>query len=231
FDLLFADLAPARVSGCVIRRRGPGVNHVAWADLVQELLRVVGMRRIFHCIQVIEVAEELIEPMDGGQELIEIAEVVLAELPGGVALRFERGGNRASLSWYPDLGARLADCGHPRADGQFAHDEVRATSRATRLGVIVGEQHPFLGDLVEVRCPASHHPTVVGADIPDADIIAHDEDDVWFVAVCRLRCRCDERNEQSDGPLSKYVWFWFHYFLFFSPSTHGLPPSILPLRL
>src|SRR5206468_8280563 len=178
-----------------------------------------------------EVAEELIEPVDGGQELIEIAEVVLAELPGGLALRFERGGNCASLSWYPDLCARLADRGHPRADRQFAHDKVRPARRATGLGVVVGEQHPFLGDLVEVRRPAGHHAAMVGADVPHADVIAHDEDDVGFVGVCRLRCRCDERNEQSDGPLSKYVWFWFHYFLFFSPSTHGLPPSILPMRL
>src|SRR5437667_378498 len=137
--LLFADLASARVSGCVIRSGGPGVNHVAWADLVQELLRVVGMRRIFHCIQVIEVAEELIEPVNGGQELIEIAEVIFAELAGRVALRFERGGNRASLSWYADLGTRLTDRGHAGADRQFAHDEVRATRRATRLSVVIGK--------------------------------------------------------------------------------------------
>jgi hypothetical protein len=50
---------------------------------------------------------------------------------------------------------------------------------------------------------------MVGADIPHADVIAHDEDDVRFL-VRRLRCRRDERNEQSDGPLSKYVWFCFH---------------------
>ena len=56
------------------------------------------MRRVFHRVQVIEVAEEFIEPVDGGQELIQIAEVILAELAGGVALRFERGGNRAGLS-------------------------------------------------------------------------------------------------------------------------------------
>src|SRR5207244_1519123 len=127
----------------------------------------------------------------GGQELIEIAQVIFAELAGRVALRFERGGNRASLSWYADLGTRLTDRGHARADGQFAHDEVRATRRATRLSVVIGKQHSFLGDLVEVRRPSSHHAAMVGANVPYADVIAHDEDDVWFVAVCRLRCRCD----------------------------------------
>ena len=43
------------------------------------------MERIFHRVEVIEVAEEFIEPVDGGQELILVAQVILAELAGGVA--------------------------------------------------------------------------------------------------------------------------------------------------
>src|SRR5438034_6966236 len=109
-------------------------------------------------------------------------------------------------------------------------EEGRAPSRTAGLGVVVHEHATFLRDPVNVRCFPDHQAAVIATRLHPADIIAHDEDDVWFVAVCRLRCRCDERNEQSDGPLSKYVWFWFHYFLFFSPSTHGLPPSILPVR-
>src|SRR5438094_6814348 len=99
------------------------------------------MRRIFHRIEVIEVAKKFIEPVDSGQELIEIAEMVLAELAGGVALRFERGSDSASLSWYAHLGSRLADRGHARANRKLAHDEVRPTRRATCLSVIVSEQH------------------------------------------------------------------------------------------
>src|SRR6266496_4329315 len=97
------------------------------------------MSRIFHCVEVIQVAEEFVEPVHGGQELIEIAQVIFAELARGVALRFKRGGNRAGLSWYSNLSTRLADRGHPGADGQFAHDEVRATRRATRFRVVVSE--------------------------------------------------------------------------------------------
>ena len=148
--------------------------------LSNKLLRIIGMRRIFHRVEVIQVAEELVEAVDGGQELIQIAEMILAELAGGVALRFERGGNRAGLGRHSGLGARLADGGHAGADGQFAGDEVRATRRATRLGVIVGEQHAFLGQLVEVRRPAGHHAAMVGADVPHADVIAHNEEDVGF---------------------------------------------------
>ena len=61
------------------------MNHVARADLVQQLLRVIGVRRIFHRVEVIEVAEELVEAVNGRQELVEIAEVVLAELARDVA--------------------------------------------------------------------------------------------------------------------------------------------------
>ena len=105
-DLLLADLAPARHHGRVIRVGRPAVNHVARADFVQQLLRVGGVRGVFHRVEVIEVAEELVEAVDGGQELIEIAEVVLAELARGITHVLERGGNRASLGGQPDFGDR-----------------------------------------------------------------------------------------------------------------------------
>ena len=108
------------------------------------------MRRVFHRVEVIEVAEELVEAVDGRQELVPVAQMVLAELAGGVALRFERGGNRDSLGWKAGLGTRLADRGHAGADGQLAGDEVGAPRRAARFRVVVGEEHAFLGQLVEV---------------------------------------------------------------------------------
>ena len=158
------------------------MDHVARADDVQQILRVVGMRRVFHRVQVIQIAEEFVEAVDGGQEFVQVAQMVLAELAGGVAQRLERGGNGAGFGRNADLGARLADRGHAGADRQFAGDEVRATRRATRLGVVVGEQHSFLGHLVEIRRPAGHHAAVVGADVPHADVVAHDDDDVRLLA-------------------------------------------------
>ncbi len=64
------------------------------------------MRRVLHRIEVIEIAEELVEAVDGRQELVEIAQMVLAELAGGVALRFERSGDGDSLGWQSGLGSR-----------------------------------------------------------------------------------------------------------------------------
>ena len=41
----------------------------------------------------VERAVELVEPVDGGQELIAVAQMVLAELAGGVALGLEQLGD------------------------------------------------------------------------------------------------------------------------------------------
>ena len=60
------------------------------------------MRRVFHRVEVIQVAEELVEAVDGRQELVEVAEVVLAELPGGIAHGLQRRRDRHRLSWHPD---------------------------------------------------------------------------------------------------------------------------------
>src|SRR6266702_727946 len=97
------------------------------------------MRRIFHRVEVIQIPEELVEPVDSGQEFIEIAQMIFTELAGFIALRFERRGDRASLRWYADLSTSLTDRRHAGANRKFAHDEVCATRRATGLGVIVGE--------------------------------------------------------------------------------------------
>ena len=85
FDLLFADLAPARHHSRVVRVGGPTMDHVARADFVEKLLRVPWVGRVFHRIEMVEVSEELIEPVYRRQELIQVAEVVLTELTGGIA--------------------------------------------------------------------------------------------------------------------------------------------------
>ena len=134
--------------------------------------------------------------------------MILTELASGIALRFERRGDRASLCWYADLGTSLADRRHAGADRQFAHDEVRATRRATRLSVIIGEQHPFLGELVEVRRPPGHQSTMVSANVPHADVIAHDEHDVWFLS-CACASAAMNATNAGDGPCLSILGFDF----------------------
>jgi len=59
--------------------------------------------------------------------------------------------NLNESKYCADFRACLAYHGHTCTNWQFPSDEVRATCRATRLGVTVSEQHPFLGQIVEVR--------------------------------------------------------------------------------
>ena len=147
-DPLFADLAPAWVHGGVVHVGRIRMEHVARTDRVQQLLRVTRVRGIFHCVEVIEVTEELVEAVHRRQEFILVAKMVLAELAGRVAHPLQRSGNRHRLRGYPDGCAGLAHRGHACADRQFTGDEVGAACRAARFGVVVGKQHAFGGELV-----------------------------------------------------------------------------------
>jgi hypothetical protein len=79
---------------------------------------------------------------------------------------------------------------------------------------MIDEQQAFLGDSVDVRRAASHHAAVIGADVPDADIVAHDEEDVgrppisprrrWVLGGCRYR-RTDAGG--SDGRTAAHQHF------------------------
>ena len=121
-DLLLADLAPARHLGRVVLVRRPGVQHVARAVLRAEgrVLRIREPVRVRQGVEVVQVAVELVEAVQRRQVLVQVAEVVLAELPGGVALRLEGGGDRAGLVRHADVGAGLADGRQARAQGNLA---------------------------------------------------------------------------------------------------------------
>ena len=60
------------------------------------------------------------------------------------------------------------------------------------LAVVVGEDRAFAGDAVDVGRAVAHHAAIVGADVPVADVVAHDDQDV---GLCRRRLgqrRCAE---------------------------------------
>ena len=77
-------------------------------------------------VEVVEVAEELVEAVRGRQELVAVTEVVLAELPGGVAQGLQRRGDGRVLGAEPDVGAGHADLRQARAVRVLAGDERRA---------------------------------------------------------------------------------------------------------
>src|SRR3954453_5067224 len=100
------------------------MNHVAWTKRIQQLLRVSGERWIFHRIEVIQVAEELIETVHRRQKLVFIAKVVLAELAGCVAHPLEGGGDCHLLGRQADMCAAMADRMDSSSDRQLAGNKI-----------------------------------------------------------------------------------------------------------
>ena len=74
---------------------GHAVEHAARSKLLLEfrILGIVRQFRLFLGVEVIEIAEEFVEPVHGRQKFIAIAEMVLAELAGGVAERLQQFGD------------------------------------------------------------------------------------------------------------------------------------------
>src|SRR5512135_2439419 len=103
------------------------------------------MERVLHRVQVIQVAPELIEPVQCRQELIEVAKMVLAELSSGIAQALESRSDGWRLRGHAYCSTRLPNGRKAGANWQLAGDEVGASCCATRFGVIVGEAHSFAG--------------------------------------------------------------------------------------
>ena len=189
---LLADLAEARIDRRVVPVRGLAVHHAARSVLRTErrVFRIVRQFRLFLGVQVVEVAVELVEAVHGGQELVAVAKMVLAELPGRIAERLEQLGNRRVFLLQPERGARQADLGQAGAQAGLAGDERGPAGGAALLGIIVGEHHAFLRDAVDVGRLVAHHAARVGADIGLADVVTPDDDDVGLLrAAVRLPAR------------------------------------------
>ena len=94
------------------------MQHAARAELALErrVLRVVGVLRLLLGVEVVEVAEELVEAVHRRQVLVAVAEVVLAELAGGVAQRLEQLGDGRVLLLQALGRPGQADLGQAGAD-------------------------------------------------------------------------------------------------------------------
>ena len=165
--------------------RPPRAQHAARAEALLELrvLRIVGVLRLLLGVQVVEVAEELVEPVLGRQELVAVAEVVLPVLAGHVPERLEQLGERGILGFQSEVGPWQADLGQPGADRRLAGDERRAPGGTALLPVPVGEEPALTGEAVDVGRPVAHDTEVVGAEVVPADVVAPDDDDVRALLV------------------------------------------------
>jgi len=180
---------------------GIGVDHAARSELLAELrvLRVIVGFRLFLGVQVIEVAEELVKAVGRRQMLVAVAQVVLAELPGGVALLLQQVGDRGRPIGSAVVAAGHADGQQAGPEGMLAQDERGPPGGAALLGVRVGEHRALAGDPIDVGRAIPHDPMVVGTDVVDADIVAPDDEDVRLLLLGRGGAGGQQAHDGQDG--------------------------------
>ena len=209
-DALLADTAEAAFLGWVVLLGRPRVDHPARPEPLLEVREVAGWRpvrqlRLLLGVEVVEVAVELVEAVHGGEELVLVAQVVLAELPGGIAQRLQQLRDRRILGLQPDVGAGYPDLAQAGAEHALAGDERRPPGRAALLAVGVGEPHPLGGDPVDVGRPVAHQPVAVAAQVGDPDVVAPDDQDVRPVAVAHRRTSARHKPADCRLPVSVQV--------------------------
>jgi hypothetical protein len=159
------------------------VNDTAWCDTLTEIAEVFLWEVIVHFglflgVQVIEIAEELVESVICWQVFVEVAQVVLAKLAGCVSLVLEQGRDGHCLFRHPDGCAWESDFGQTRAVHALASDKRRSTRSATLLPVGVSKPHALLGEAVDVRGLVSHEAVGVTTEVGDADVVTPNDQDV-----------------------------------------------------
>ena len=151
-------------------------------------------------IEVIEVAEEFVEAVDGRQGKVVIPQVVLAELTGLVADGFEHFGQRRGLFLQAQGATWHGHRRHAGANGVLAGQEGGAARRRTRLGVVIGELDPLLGDPVDVGGGVTHGAHAIGADVLPADVVTEDDHYVRFIRFCHDAGREDHAHRRRYFP-------------------------------
>ena len=109
-------------------------------------------------IEMVEVAEKLVEAVNCRQEFVAVAEMVLAELTGCIAEGLKQLGERRVLVRKAFLRARQPDLEQAGAHRALPGDEGGAAGGAGLLAIIIGEDRTFGGDAVDVGCAISHLP-------------------------------------------------------------------------
>ncbi len=207
---LLAPVPEARVAAGRDLAGGLAAHHPARPEGLAEhgVFRIVRMLRLVLGVEVVEVAEELVEAVHRRQELVAVAEVVLAELAGHVAQRLQEVGDGRILGLQALGRGGQPDLQEAGAHRALAGDEGGAAGGAGLLAVVVGEEPALLGQPVDVGGAVAHLAAVVGGDVPVADVVAHDDEDVRLGGVLRQDRRGDCQAQPRRAPPRGATWFW-----------------------
>ncbi len=106
--------------------------------------------------------------------------MVLPKLSGSITQGLEQFGDGDVLRLQADIGAGHTDLGQAGAVGALPGDEGRPAGGAALLAVGIGEFYAFVGDAINIGGAVAHQAVAVAAQVGDADVIAPDDEDIWF---------------------------------------------------
>src|SRR5271154_3076637 len=112
--------------------------------------------------------------------------MVLAELAGGVTQGLQQFRNGRIFRFDADIGPGHADLCQAGADRVLAGYECRPPGGAALLAVVVCEGCTFVANAVDVGGPITHLPAAVVTDVPPADVVAPQDDDVRLTCVSHI---------------------------------------------
>ena len=143
--------------------------------------------------------------------------MILAELTGIVALIEQKLRDRRRARPQPGRAAGQLRRNHSCAQRMHAGEEGVAPGGAALLGIICHEERAVIADAIDIRRLADHQTAMINTRLHDADVVAHDEDDVGLAGgrLCRCRkiycgkldCRQRGRNQQPT-----YSFTYLHDF-------------------
>src|SRR6478672_5798836 len=124
-----------------------------------------------------------------------VAEMVLAKLAGRVTKVVQELGESGRPGSQVGRAARELRGNHARAQRIHAREEGVASGGATLLSVIGHEFRAFFRNPVDVWRIPDHQALMIATRLHYADIIAHDEQDIWFLV---LRLGWNDRAEKRS---------------------------------
>src|SRR3954470_3265541 len=166
----------------------PTMKHATGSKLLFEcrVLRVVRLLRFLLGVQMIEVAEEFVEPVHGRQVFVLVSQMVLAKLARSVAEWLEQLGDGWITCMKSDRGTRHAHFGQAGADWILPGYKCRASRCAALLAIVIGEGYPFVPNAVDVRGTVAHLAAAVVTDVPPANVVTPKNENVWSLWCCHV---------------------------------------------
>ncbi len=149
------------------------------------------------------------ETMVRGQKLVLVSQVILAELPGRIALSYQQLSNGWLLFIETQIGAGHSYFTQACAEHTLSRDKCGAACGTALLSVVISKVNAFIGNAVNVGSFVTHQTFRVsaGAGIGLTDVVAPNDNDVGFLILrlCGERKRSAQKAQVSPGVVASFL--------------------------